>query len=281
METIRRIEEMKNAVRGLKSREKSVGFVPTMGYLHEGHLSLVRKSLNRTDSTVVSIFVNPAQFGPAEDFKDYPRDQTRDSEILTGLGVDYLFCPNQDEMYPPGYRTFVEVRDLQDRLCGESRKGHFKGVCTVVLKLFSIVRPDTAFFGQKDAQQAIILKRMVQDLNLDVRIEVLPIVREQDGLALSSRNIYLDSKQRRAALCLSKSLQEAEKMIAQGERRPAKIIRRIEELVQAEPLAKLEYAEVVDSENLDSVDCIKKHALVALAVHIGDVRLIDNLLVKI
>ncbi|MBN1224596.1 MAG: pantoate--beta-alanine ligase [Candidatus Aminicenantes bacterium] len=281
METIQKIGKMRAAVREVKSQGKSIGFVPTMGYLHEGHLSLVRESLNRTDVTVVSIFVNPTQFGPKEDFRDYPRDRIRDSEILERLGVDYVFCPNQEEMYPPGYKTYVEVHDLQDKLCGRSREGHFRGVSTVVLKLFAIVQPDNAYFGQKDAQQAIILKRMVEDLDSEVRIEVLPIVREPDGLAMSSRNVYLDSGQRRAALCLFRSLQEAEKMTARGECRASKIIGRIKDIIQAEPLAKIDYVAVVDSATLVSLEDIHDQALVALAVYIGKVRLIDNTLITL
>ena len=189
-----------------------------MGYFHEGHLSLVRESLQSTDVTVVSIFINPAQFGPKEDFKEYPRDLERDSELLEKEGVDYLFVPDKNEIYPEGYETYIEVHTLQDKLCGRSRPGHFRGVNTVVLKFFNIICPDISFFGQKDVQQAVILKRMVQDLDLDVRIEVLPIIREKDGLALSSRNAYLSQEERKAALVLSKSLKEAQSMIEKGER---------------------------------------------------------------
>lgn len=280
MKIIRTIEEMKSIVRETRSQGKIVGFVPTMGYLHEGHLSLVRASLKNADCTVVSIFVNPIQFGPKEDFKEYPRDLTRDSRLLQEMGVDFLFIPDESEMYPINYKTFVEVEDLQDKLCGRSRPGHFRGVCTVVQKLFNIVQPDVAFFGQKDAQQAIILTRMVRDLNMDVRIEVMPTVREKDGLALSSRNIYLKPEERQAALCLSRSLRETEQKFQSGERRTALLIKRIKEIVDAESLARIDYIVIVNPGSLEPIEEIHKEALIALAVFIGKVRLIDNVLVS-
>jgi pantoate--beta-alanine ligase len=276
MKVIKKIDEMRSSVSDIKSRGMSVGFVPTMGYLHEGHLSLVRESLREANVTVVSIFINPAQFGPREDLKEYPRDLNRDSEILEREGIDYLFVPEADEIYPQGYKTYVEVCDLQDRLCGRSRHGHFRGVCTVVLKLFNIVNPDISFFGQKDTQQAIILKRMVEDLNLDVKIEVLPIIREEDGLALSSRNKYLTREERKAALVLSKSLKQAQSMMEKGERDSAAIIREMKEIIGREPLVKIDYVEIVDLDNLDPVPRIEMGALAAVAAFIGKVRLIDN-----
>jgi pantoate--beta-alanine ligase len=254
----------------------SVGFVPTMGYLHEGHLSLVRESLRKADVTVVSIFVNPAQFDPTEDFNEYPRDLNRDSEVLEREGVDYLFVPEADEIYPHGYKTFVEVHDLQDKLCGRSRPGHFRGVCTVVLKLFNIINPDISFFGQKDYQQAVILKRMVKELNLEVKIEALPIIREADGLALSSRNKYLTREERKAALVLSKSLKEAKSMVAKGQRDSTAIIKEMKEIIGREPFAKIDYVEIVDKDSLLPVARIEKETLAAVAVFIGKVRLIDN-----
>ena len=271
---------MKDAVRERKSQGMSVGFVPTMGYLHDGHLSLVRESFKRTDSTVVSVFVNPTQFGAKKDLKEYPRDLKRDAEILERMGVDFLFAPKADEMYPQGYKTYVKVHDLQDRLCGRSRPGHFRGVCTVVLKLFNIVNPDISFFGQKDAQQAIILKRMAKDLNLDVKIDVLPIVREGDGLALSSRNIHLNPEERRAALSLSRSLKEAQIMMGSGERDTEKIIRQMREIIEKVPLVKIDYIDIVDMNGLEPIKKIDKEALIALAVFIGKVRLIDNIFVR-
>jgi pantoate--beta-alanine ligase len=280
MNTVRKIEKMKSALRDVSSLGKSVGFVPTMGYLHEGHLSLVKASLKDTDCTVVSIFVNPTQFGPREDFKEYPRDLARDSRLLEELGVDFLFCPDYTEMYPPDYKTYVEVEDLQNKWEGLSRPGHFRGVCTVVLKLFHIVRPDIAFFGQKDAQQAIVLKRMVSDFNLDVRIEVKPTVREKDGLALSSRNVYLNPEQRQAALCLSRSLNEAASKIRSGERRTAPLMERMREIIDGEDLAKLDYIAIVDTASLEPLKEIKKEALIALAVFFGSIRLIDNIIIS-
>jgi pantoate--beta-alanine ligase len=248
-----------------------------MGYLHEGHLSLIRESKGRADITIVSIFVNPIQFGPEEDFKKYPRDLGKDSAYLQKSGVDCLFFPDAAEMYPPGYRTFVDVQGLQDRLCGRSRPGHFRGVATVVLKLFNIVRPDLAFFGAKDAQQVLIIKRMADDLNLDLEVVTCPIVRESDGLALSSRNAYLSPEERKAARVLSMSLRRAEQAVAAGERDAAKIIAGIRTAVEAEPLARIDYVEAVDPTSLELVAEIRGNVLVALAVFIGSTRLIDNI----
>ena len=281
MKICKAIKEVREAVGQMKSGGKSIGFVPTMGCLHQGHLSLVRESTQQTGFTVVSIFVNPTQFGPGEDFKKYPRDLERDSSLLQKEGVGILFVPNQEEVYPQGFRSSVEVLGLQDKLCGRSRPGHFSGVCTVVLKLFQIVDPDIAFFGQKDAQQALIIKRMVQDLNLNVAIEVLPIIRDEDGLALSSRNSYLDTEGRKAAVCLFKSLQQAEKMIGEGEKKSSKIIQAMKQIIHSEPLAKMDYIEIVDLDNLDPLDKIEGDVLVALAVFIGKVRLIDNMIVSL
>jgi len=281
MKVITLVEGMKRASAKLREGGERLGFVPTMGFLHEGHLSLVRRSLAETDATVVSIFVNPAQFGPGEDFQDYPRDLDRDVRLLEKLGVDVAFVPREEEMYPKGYRTYVEVHDLQDRLLGKSRPGHFRGVCTVVLKLFEIVRPDAAYFGEKDAQQALIIRRMVRDLHLDVDIRVLPIVREKDGLALSSRNVYLDPAQRKASLCLVRSLREAEEMIDAGERRAKIIVERMREIIRSEPLAREDYVSIVDLENLEPLARIEKEALVALGVYIGKIRLIDSLIVRL
>jgi pantoate--beta-alanine ligase len=281
MRIITKAGEMREAMREERSRGRRIGFVPTMGFLHEGHLSLVRGSVQQTDATVVSIFVNPAQFGPREDFNEYPRDTDRDTEILKGEDVDYLFLPDREEMYSKDHKTYVEVHSLQDKLCGRSRPDHFRGVCTVVLKLFNVVDPDIAFFGQKDAQQAIILKRMVQDLNFGVKIEILPVVREEDGLALSSRNTNLIPEERRAALVLSKSLEEARRIVMNGERDPEQIIGRMKEMIAAEPLVKIDYVEIVDIENLDPVRKIEKEALAALAVFVGKVRLIDNTILQV
>jgi pantoate--beta-alanine ligase len=251
-----------------------------MGVLHEGHLSLVRESLRKTDCTVVSIFVNPTQFCPKEDLQEYPRDFEKDSALLEELGVDIVFVPDDQEMYPEGFKTYVDVTDLQDKFEGRSRPGHFRGVCTVVLKFFAIVNPDIAYFGQKDAQQALIIKKMVRDLNLDVEIQVLPTVREEDGLALSSRNVYLTKDQRKAALCLVESLRETNRLIEAGEKNPQIIKSEMTRLIDAEPLASLDYIAIVDLENLDPLDKIEKETLIAVAVFFGKVRLIDNIIVR-
>jgi pantoate--beta-alanine ligase len=279
MRILKTIQEMKEASAEVKSNGHSIGVVPTMGYLHEGHLSLVRESTSQADRTVVSIFVNPAQFSPREDFKKYPRDEKRDSEILEKEGVDFLFMPDGEEMYPKDYKTYVEVHELQDKLCGRSRPGHFRGVCTVVLKLFHIINPDLSFFGQKDAQQAIILQRMVKDLDMGVKINVLPIVRDEDGLALSSRNEYLSPEERKAALCLSRSLEAARSMIGVGERETERIVRSMKEIIKKEPLARIDYVEIVEMEKLNPIPRIAKKALIALAVFIGEARLIDNAII--
>ena len=276
MKVVGRVSEMKALARRWKKEGKSIGFVPTMGYLHEGHLSLVRESKKRTDVTVVSIFVNPAQFGPQEDFKKYPRDLEKDSAYLEKGGVDCLFYPDAAEIYPPGYRTYVEVHGLQDRLCGKSRPGHFRGVVTIILKLFDIVGPDRAFFGAKDAQQVLIIEKMAADLDLGTEVVTCPLVRGPDGLALSSRNAYLSSEEKKAALVLSRSLRWAERAISAGERDAAKVIAGIRSLIEAEPLARVDYVEAVDPVDLDPVAEVRGDVLIALAVFIRSTRLIDN-----
>ena len=280
MKIVSNIKEMKQAVSRVKAVGKMIGLVPTMGFLHEGHLSLVRESVRWTDTTVVSIFVNPAQFAPHEDFEDYPRDIQKDLDLLEKEGTDFVFTPSVGEMYPEGYKTYVEVHGLQEKLCGVSRPIFFRGIGTIVIKLFHIINPDLAFFGQKDAQQALILKKMVRDLDLDVQVEVLPVVRDQDGLALSSRNHYFNPEQRKAALCLSKSLNQAQDMIAAGEEETQNIIQAMKAVIEAEPLAKIDYVEIVDTEDLSPLDKVKKGSLIALAVYIGKVRLIDNIFVE-
>lgn len=279
MKIIATAEEMGRAVREERRRGRSIGLVPTMGFLHEGHLSLVRLSRTQADVTVVSLFVNPTQFGPKEDLNTYPRDFERDAAMLRAEGADYLFVPAAEDMYGPEHRTFVEVRDLQDKLCGRSRPGHFRGVCTIVLKLFNLVQPDCAVFGQKDAQQALILQRMTADLNVPVRMIVGPIVREADGLALSSRNIYLNPEERRAARVLSLSLAEARALIEAGERDAGRVLSRMRALIEAEPAARIDYVEAVRPENLEPVSALENGTLIALAVWIGRTRLIDNLIV--
>jgi len=280
MKVIQSIEEMKKEMRRHGHERESIGFVPTMGYLHEGHLSLVREAVKRTDCTVVSVYVNPTQFGPNEDFEQYPRDLDKDAEILDEEGVDYLFTPKDSDMYPNEYRTYVEVQDLQDVMCGASRPGHFRGVCTVVMKLFHIVGPDRAYFGQKDAQQAVILKKMVEDLNMDIAISVLPIVREKDGVALSSRNSLLKKEERSAARCLFRSLQLAMEAVRGGKRESSEVVNLIRNEIGKEKSAKIDYIEIVNKNTLESMMEIKQgRTLIALAVYIGKVRLIDNMIV--
>ena len=281
MKTVTAVAGMKALCREWRGAGLTVGLVPTMGFLHEGHLSLVRESRRRCAVTVVSVFVNPAQFGPGEDFQTYPRDFAQDAALLEREGVDAIFHPAVPEMYPPGYKTHVEVSDLQDRLCGRSRPGHFRGVCTVVLKLFEIVGPDLAFFGWKDAQQVVILKRMAADLDLDVEIAACPIVRESDGLAMSSRNTYLDPAERRAALVLSRSLAEARSLVEAGERDAGRLTAAVRSVIEAEALARVDYVEAVDAQTLEPLSRLEGDVLIAEAVHIGRTRLIDNLRLSI
>ncbi|MBO8160201.1 MAG: pantoate--beta-alanine ligase [Thermosipho sp. (in: Bacteria)] len=277
MEIIKSIREMKEIANKLYNN-KSVGFVPTMGYLHEGHLSLVKKARSENDVVVVSIFVNPVQFGPNEDYNSYPRDLNRDINLLKDLDVDYVFIPEVEEMYPEDYSTYVEEIELSKFLCGKSRPGHFKGVCTVVTKLFNIVKPTRAYFGQKDAQQFRVLKRMVRDLNMDVEMVELPIVREKDGLAMSSRNTYLTPEERKEATRLYKALQEVKKLIENGEKDVSVIKKKMKEIL-THPLLKIDYIEFVDEENLKPVEKIERKVIIALAVFVGKARLIDNIIV--
>ncbi|MGH9805482.1 MAG: pantoate--beta-alanine ligase, partial [Candidatus Acidiferrales bacterium] len=258
-----------------------IGFVPTMGALHEGHLSLVRASKQRADLTVVSLFVNPAQFGPREDYRRYPQDLEADSALLVREGADILFAPGVEEIYPADFQSSVSVERLSEPLCGRFRPGHFRGVATVVLKLFNIVSPDVAFFGRKDAQQSIVIQRLVRDLNLPIEVVVCPIVREPDGLAMSSRNAYLSAEERRAALALSRSLERARKLLLGGERRAGVIVGEMRRLVEAEPRARIDYIEAVDAATLAPLSLIAGRALIALAIWIGAARLIDNLVADI
>jgi pantoate--beta-alanine ligase len=258
---------------------KRVGFVPTMGALHEGHLSLVRSASSQTDVVIASVFVNPKQFGPNEDFSKYPRNAEKDSAMLAAEKTDYLFLPSVEEMYPSGATTWVEVEGLSEKLDGRSRPGHFRGVTTVVAKLFNIVQPDFAFFGQKDAAQVAIINKMVRDLNFDVRIVVCPIVREVDGLAMSSRNAYLNPEQRKQALVLYRSLMRVQTLADQGESSAARLRVAGEQLMAEEPAVKLDYFEIVNRDTLDPVDDIAGGALVAVAAYAGSTRLIDNIVV--
>ena len=256
-----------------------VGFVPTMGYLHEGHLALVRQARAENPSVVVSIFVNPTQFGPEEDFGKYPRDPQRDLALLEKERVDIVFMPSVDEMYPPQFKSWVEVGEVAERLEGASRPGHFRGVATVVARLFDIVQPNRAYFGQKDAQQLVVIRRMVADRNLSVEIVAVPTVREPDGLAMSSRNIYLNPEERKAALVLYQALSLAQKLYTEGEKDAQTIRQQMTDLIQKQPLAKIDYVSIADAETLDELDRVKPPALVSLAVKIGKTRLIDNVVV--
>lgn len=276
MELVKDVKEMKALSRKWRNEGKVIGFVPTMGYLHEGHLSLVRQARRDNDVVVVSIFVNPTQFGPGEDFERYPRDLDRDTSLLEPIGVEAVFVPEAQDMYPPDYRTYVEVEDITTRLCGASRPGHFRGVTTVCCKLFNIVQPHRAYFGKKDFQQYVVLRSMVRDLNMDLEIVPMPIVREPDGLAMSSRNTYLNPEERRAALCLHRSLKRAQELFAQGERDADTIREEVIKVIQAEPLAAIDYVEVVDPDLLTPVEEVGEGTLVALAVKVGPARLIDN-----
>lgn len=281
MKIVKTIKEVREIVAVWRSQGFSVGLVPTMGYLHEGHQSLIRKSAEQNDRTVVSVFVNPIQFGPTEDLEAYPRDIQRDMTAVEAAGGHLIFHPEPEEMYPPHFTSFIDTTETTELLCGAVRPIHFRGVCTVVGKLFNIVCPDRAYFGQKDAQQLATIRRFVRDLDFNIDIVACPIVREDDGLAKSSRNTYLNSEERQAALVLSKSLADGRKAIEKGERNAANVIETIRKRLSAEPLARIDYIEVVDFENIQRVEEISGEVLVAIAVYIGKTRLIDNFIVKV
>jgi pantoate--beta-alanine ligase len=270
------IVEMRAACAEAHRGGRRLGFVPTMGALHEGHLSLVRAARARCDAVAVSIFVNPAQFGPSEDFSKYPRSFERDRQMLEAEGVSLLFAPSVEEMYPQGAVTIVTVEGLSEKLCGRSRPGHFRGVTTVVAKLFNIVSPDAAFFGQKDAAQAAIIKKMVRDLDLPVEIVVCPIVREADGVAMSSRNAYLDAAQRRSATVLHRALLQVQSLAEKGERASSNLVDAAQRVFREESLVNVDYVEIVDNETLEPVADVSRGALVAVAAFVGATRLIDN-----
>ena len=281
MQVIKQIEQLKQVVHATKRKGKTVGLVPTMGYLHEGHLTLMRRARQEQGLVIATLFVNPLQFGPQEDYADYPRDLARDCELAESTGIDVLFAPAVDEMYPAGNGktlTFVDVEKITASLCGASRPGHFRGVATVVTKLFNIAEADVAYFGQKDAQQVAVIRRMAEDLNMNVKIVAVPIVRESDGLAMSSRNKYLDSAQRQAALVLSRSLERAAALLAAGERESFLIVATVRDLISQEPLAEIDYVSLVDPLTMDALDRVESRALLALAVKFGKTRLIDNML---
>lgn len=278
MEIITTVADMKARVAEWRAQGLTIGLTPTMGALHEGHMSLMERARTECDRVVASVFVNPIQFGPNEDYDAYPRDLERDATIAESKGVDVVFHPSVEEMYPNNYNTYVVMETLTDSLCGAKRPGHFRGVCTVVNKLFNIVDPDKAFFGQKDAQQLAIIKRMVSDLNMRVKVFGCPIVREEDGLAKSSRNTYLSSEERTAALVLSRSIFQAQKLIEAGERNAATIRETVVTTIESEPMANIDYVEVVDLGDMQPVDTLGEAGLVAIAVYIGSTRLIDNYL---
>ena len=274
MKVTKTVEETRKLVKAWKQEGKSIGLVPTMGFLHEGHASLIRRCREENDIVVVSDFVNPTQFGPNEDLEAYPRDFKRDSELCESLGADLIFNPEPEEMYHDPH-AFVSIDLLSETLCGKTRPIHFKGVCTVVSKLFHIVTPDKAYFGQKDAQQLAIIRKMVQDLNFDIQIVGCPIVREEDGLAKSSRNTYLNSEERKAALCLSKAIRRGMDVI-HPQANASEVLGEMRAIIEAEPLARIDYVSMVDALTMQPVEKVEKDVLVAMAVYIGKTRLIDN-----
>jgi len=280
MEVIHTLEWMKQVARQARSDARIVGLVPTMGALHEGHLSLVRAAQQQCAPVVVSIFVNPTQFGPSEDFSNYPRPIEKDRALLEELNVDCLFAPAPTDMYPDGFRTHVDIGGISERYEGRSRPGHFRGVATVVLKLFEIVQPNFAYFGRKDAQQARIVRQMVRDLNLDTEVVVCPIVREPDGLAMSSRNAYLTPDHRRRATVLHRSLEAARREILGGERDAVRLLGRIREVLKSEPAAEPDYVDLVDADTFEPVALLRRECLVVMAVRLGGVRLLDNMLIE-
>lgn len=278
---LNKIEEVRAQIKLWKQEGLSIGLVPTMGYLHQGHGSLIRRASMENDRVVVSIFVNPIQFNVKDDLDTYPRDLERDKDIVKEQGGDLIFNPSVEEMYPNNFSTFIDVEGLTEELCGRTRPGHFRGVCTVVTKLLNIISPDRAYFGEKDAQQLAVVKRMVEDLNMDIEIIGCPIVREDDGLAKSSRNVHLNPAERQAAVILNKSLWAAKEFILQGNKDSATIISYIRSILETEPLCKIDYVELVDSLSLRPIEKVDKTVLVALAAFFGKTRLIDNITIKV
>ena len=279
MKIVSSVEEVRNQVKEWRKQGLTVGLVPTMGYLHEGHQSLIKASVENNDRTVVSVFVNPIQFGPNEDLATYPRDLDRDSKLCEETGADLIFHPEKENMYDDDFCTYIDMDSVTKNLCGKTRPTHFRGVCTVVGKLFNIVAPDRAYFGQKDAQQLAVIRRMVRDLNFDLEIVGCPIIREDDGLAKSSRNTYLSEEERKAALVLSRSLKEGKALIESGEKDAKKVVDSIRKVIETEPLAKIDYVEAVDFDTIEPVEKINNNTLVAIAVYIGKTRLIDNIII--
>jgi pantoate--beta-alanine ligase len=281
MEIFHDMQKLRQLLDTKRLERKNIGFVPTMGYLHQGHLSLIKSSAKENDITVLSIYVNPTQFGPNEDLDNYPRDLENDTKIAKEAGADIIFIPNNEMMYIDNHVTYVNVHELTDNLCGLSRPTHFQGVTTIVTKLFNIVQPKRAYFGQKDAQQAIIIKRMVKDLNIPVDIVVCPIIREHDGLAMSSRNTYLNQQERSEATILNESLQKAKMLIESGERNSIVIKNTIQSMINSKPSANIDYISIVSQETLKDIVTIKDSILIAIAVKIGKTRLIDNIQMEV
>ena len=279
MKIVETIEEVRKQVKEWKKQGLSVGLVPTMGYLHEGHQSLMEAAGKENDKVVVSIFVNPMQFGPTEDLAEYPRDLDHDAKLCEKVGVDLIFHPEPEEMYQPDFCSFVDMTGLTEGLCGKTRPIHFRGVCTVVNKLFNIVQPDKAYFGQKDGQQLAVIRRMVRDLNMDIQIVGCPIIREEDGLAKSSRNTYLSAEEREAALILSQTIAFG-KELAETEKDAEKVVEAMKEKIETEPLAKIDYVEAVDAISMQPVETLEGECMLAMAVYIGKTRLIDNTLIN-
>lgn len=278
MEIIAAPQEMQALARRWREQGLTIAFVPTMGYFHRGHLSLMEYGRSVGDKLAVSLFVNPTQFGPGEDLDRYPRDLDRDAALAREVGVDVLFTPATEQMYPPGYQTFVTVEEVSRGLCGASRPGHFRGVATVVLKLFNIVMPHVAIFGEKDYQQLVVIRRLVADLNLPIEVVGRPIVREEDGLAMSSRNTYLSPEERRAALCLYRALQAARRLVSARKNRREEILATVRQVISQTPYTRIDYLALVDPETLEEVDAVRGAARLALAVWVGNTRLIDNCL---
>lgn len=276
MKIVSTVNDVRSTVKEWKKNGLKVGLVPTMGFLHEGHLSLIKKAVTENDKVIVSVFVNPTQFGPNEDFEAYPRDLNKDAALCEEAGADLIFHPEPEEMYPDGFCSSVNMTGLTDALCGKSRPIHFQGVCTVVSKLFNIAAPDNAYFGEKDAQQLAIIKRMVKDLNFDIKITGCPIIREEDGLAKSSRNTYLNPEERQAALVLSKAVKCGRSLVEGREKDSAVILKEMKSIIENEPLARIDYVEIVDMNTMKNIDKVKGDVLCAMAVYIGKTRLIDN-----
>lgn len=276
MKIIEKAKDMQILSEEIRKAGKTISFVPTMGYFHDGHLNLMREGRKRGDCSIISIYVNPTQFGPQEDLAQYPRDFERDCQLAEGVDVDVIFYPSNEEMYPPGYQTYVDVEEVTNNLCGLSRPGHFRGVTTVCCKLFNIVKPHVTIFGKKDFQQLVTIKRMVLDLNMDLEVVAMPTTREPDGLAMSSRNVYLNPEERKSALSLSRSLKMAKEMYEAGERDAARIITAVRSFIEQHPFTKIDYVQICDTTTMRDVDTLKGECVIALAVRVGKARLIDN-----